>query len=331
MNVLVTGGAGYIGTHVIKNLLTEGHQVICYDNLSGGFQKPIDLLKKNDSLKLIEADLADKEKLAAIFSGYRIDTVIHLAAKINAAESVLKPEIYFRENYNNSINLMEAMLDAGVSKIVFASTAAVYGNPKYTPIDENHPVNPINPYGQSKLDFERYLAGCKNLKYVILRFFNVGGSDSDGLIGKSHIGSTDIIEAVISTALGQQNELKIFGSDYPTLDGTAIRDMVHVEDIAQANVLALHYLNRLDVSSEIFNLGSEKGFSIKDILIAAEEIIGKKLPVTVCLRREGDIAVSIASSTKAEKILGWKKEYSNLRTIIQTDWEWRKLHPLGYK
>lgn len=329
MRILITGGAGYIGSHIAKRLLKEGFSVVIVDNLSTGFIEPINILsKKFDNLKFIKVDLSDKERLEKIFAEQKIDAVMHLAAKIYANESTLKPDLYHRENYLNGINLIEAMTAAGVNKLVFSSTAAVYGNPQYIPVDEDHPTNPLSPYGQTKLDFEHYLAKVKNLKYVILRYFNVGGADIDGLLGRSHLNGEDLIENVIKVALGNKEYLPIFGKDYKTPDGTAIRDFLHVEDIAQAHLLALKQIDQL--SGEIFNLGSETGFSVQEIVDKAIAVIGKEISARDENKRSGDIALSVASAKKAKDILSWDPQYSNLEMIIRTDWEWRKVHPFGY-
>jgi UDP-glucose 4-epimerase len=329
MKILITGGAGYIGSHIALKLLKKGYLVIAIDNLSSGFIEPIKILsKKFNNLEFIRGDISDKEFLEKFFKNQKIDAVMHLAAKIDTAESVKKPELYHRENYLNGINLIEAMTLAGVNKIIFSSTAAVYGNPQYIPIDENHPTLPLSPYGQTKLDFEKYLTKTKNLQYIILRYFNVGGADPEELLGKSHLKSKDLLESLIKVALGQKEYLPIFGRDYKTADGTAIRDFLHVDDIAEAHLLALEKIDRL--SGKIFNLGSEKGFSVQEVVDKANSIIGKDIAIKNMARRPGDIAISVASSAKAKKILGWNPNYSNLDSIIQTDWNWRRTHPLGY-
>ena len=330
MNILVTGSAGYIGSHLVKNLLKEGFSVIVFDNLSTGFIETIEILRQRypKHLEFIKCDLSDKEKLAEIFETREIETVMHLAAKIDVAESVEKPELYHQENYLNSINLLEAMTAAGVKKLIFSSTAAVYGNPLYTPIDEKHPTNPLNPYAQTKLDFEKYLSKVENLNYVILRYFNVGGSDPSGLIGKSHLQSGDLMENILKVALGRDEKIQIFGDNYETSDGTPIRDFVHVEDVAAAHVLTLKDIDRY--FGESFNLGSESGFSVKEFIDKASIIIEREIPTETVARRPGDVAVSVASSQKAKEILGWNPQYSDLDSIIRSDWNWRKVHPLGY-
>lgn len=328
--ILLTGAAGYIGSHLCFKLLKEKYTVIGLDNLSTGFLEPISILKNAfDKFEFINIDLADEEKLAEIFKKNKIECVIHLAAKIDVAESLQNPDLYFTENYQNSVRLVDKAVESGVNKFIFSSTAAVYGNPIYTPIDENHPTKPLSPYGQTKLDFEKYLGKFKNLNYVIFRYFNVGGSDSSGLIGKSHIKSNDLIENIIKTILGQKTEFKIFGSDYKTKDGTPVRDLIYAEDVANAHFLALQEMDKYKLNT-IFNLGSESGYTVLEILRQAEKIAEKTIPIKKEPRREGDIAVSVATSQKAKSRLNWQISPKNLEKIITTDLNWRKLHPLGY-
>ncbi len=330
--VLITGGAGYIGTHTLKQLLKENFSCVVLDDLSTGFLEPIEILKEKYSFEFIKGNLQDKDTLQEVFKNHQIDTVIHLAARISVAESVLKPEYYHQENYLGGVNLLEVMAEASVNKLIFSSTCAVYGNPRYTPIDENHPTVPLSPYAQTKLDFEKYLKRIKNLQYIILRYFNVGGSDHEGILGRSHVKSEDLIENIMKVVLGQKEILEIFGSDYDTPDGTAIRDFIHVEDIAQAHISSLKKIKNPPAgeSVQIFNLGSEFGASLKEIIEEAGIVIAKEIPTRIAERRLGDIAVSVASSKKAKELLGWKPEFSSLKKILQTDWNWRKAHPLGY-
>lgn len=325
--ILITGGAGYIGTHTLKQLLQENFSCVVLDDLSTGFLEPIELLKKRYPFEFIKGNLQEKDVLQEIFKNHQIDAVIHLAAKIEVEESFKNPELYYQTNYINSVNLIEVMLNEGIKNLIFSSTAGVYGNPKYSPIDEKHPTNPLNPYAKSKLDFENYLKKTKNLNYIILRYFNVGGSDIYGLLGKSHIRSQDLIENILEVALGQKNIFEIYGNDYDTPDGTPIRDLVHVDDIGNAHLLAMKSIDKF--SGEVFNLGSEKGFSLQEIFNRATKIIKKNLAMKVSKRREGDIVISIANSKKAKEKLGWRPKES-LDSIIQTDWNWRTTHPLGY-
>lgn len=329
MNILVTGGAGYIGSHITKKLLEQGDKVVVVDNFTTGFTTPMEILRKKYSdFSYINADLLDTEKMEEIFTNNTFDAVIHLAAKISVPESLEKPDLYNEVNFQAGVNLVEVMTRHGVGKIVFSSTAAVYGNPEYTPIDENHSTKPLNPYGQTKLDYEKYLAQCQNLKYVIFRYFNVGGASLDGQIGKSHIESQDLIENIMKVNLGQKDSLEIYGDGFKTPDGSAIRDFIHVEDLAKAHILALKKIDK--VSGETFNLGSEKGFSIKETIESANKIIGKDVPIKIVEKREGDISVSIASSKKAQEKLGWTADNSNIESIISSDWNWRKNNLLGY-
>ncbi|MGA2666873.1 MAG: UDP-glucose 4-epimerase GalE [Patescibacteria group bacterium] len=330
MKILVTGGAGYIGSHTIKNLLKEGFSVVILDNLSTGFIQPIEILKKKfNRLEFVKADLKSKEQLDEIFLKRKIEAVIHFAAKVSVSESVKKPELYYQENFINSVNLLEAMTKAGVNKFIFSSSCVVYGTPEYVPVDENHPTYPESPYGQTKLDFEQYLAKVQNLKYVIFRYFNVGGSDPEGLLGKANFKREDLIANIIKVALGQSSKLCIFGDDYETPDGTAIRDFLHVEDIAKAHILALNKVDQ--IARETFNLGSENGFSVKEIVQKAREVIKKEIPTEIQERRPGDIPISVASAKKVKAVLGWQPLYSRLDTIIKTDWVWRKKNPFGYR
>lgn len=327
--ILVTGGAGYVGTHLVKNLLKEGFEVVVLDNLSSGFIQAVEIIKKNyGEVEFIKIDLMDIEKLSEIFINRNIDAVMHLAAKIDVVESLEESELYHQENFVNSVNLIEAMTAVGVDKFIFSSTAAVYGNPEYTLIDEKHPTDPLSPYAQTKLDFEKYLSRVENLKYVILRYFNVGGSDLEGILGKSHLQSQNLMENIIKVGLGKEEKIQIFGDDYDTPDGTPIRDFIHVEDVVQAHVLALQKID--GYTGEIFNLGSEQGFSVKEIIDKASIIMSKEIPTETVPRRAGDIAVSVASAQKAKELLDWQPQYSDIDSIIRTDWNWRKKHPLGY-
>ena len=323
----------------MKSLVKEGCDVIVYDNLSAGFEEPLEKIRQSFNSQVdpkygdflfIKGDLADKEKLTSIVTGYQIDAVVHLAARLDVAESMEKPDLYYKENYLNSVNLLDVVVQAGIKKFILASTCAVYGNPTYTPIDEKHPVNPVSPYPETKWEFEKYLKLTKGVKYVVFRFFNVGGCDPDGLIGKGYAQRQDLLENIYRVALGQKNNLEIYGEDYDTPDGSAIRDFIHVQDIVKANLLALKYLDRSDVVNELFNLGSEKGFSVKETIKEAQEVIGKEIETKICPRRAGDASISFASSKKAREVLGWNQDYSDLETIINTDWKWRTKNPQGY-
>ena len=303
--------------------------MVILDNLSTGRIKPIEILKRQyDNLEFIKVDLKDKEEVEKIFAKKEIDAVMHFAGKLSVCESMEEPALYHQENFVNSINLIEAMTKAGVTKFIFSSSCVVYGLPEYTPIDENHPTHPQSPYGQTKLDFEQYLSKVANLKYVIFRYFNVAGSDPEGLLGKSDVDRNDLMGNIMKVALNQKNKLEIYGNDYKTTDGTAIRDFLHVEDIANAHILALKKID--NISGEIYNLGSENGFSVKEVISQASKIFGREIPTQIKARRTGDIPVSSASAKKAKEILDWQPHFSDLETIIRTDWNWRKSHPLGY-
>lgn len=329
MTILVTGGAGYIGSHLVKRLLKEGHRVVAIDNLSVSKIDAICVLQKHfgKNLEFIKTDLRD-DSLAEILLNKGIEVVMHLAAKANVAESVQNPALYHQVNFLGGINLIEMMLKAGVTKLTFSSTAAVYGSPQYIPIDENHPTNPQSPYGQTKLDFEKYLKKVQNLDCLIFRYFNVGGSDHEGILGKAQAGG-DLLTNLMEVALGLKDNFLIFGNDYDTRDGTAIRDFIHVDDIASAHILALN--NLVKYRGEIFNLGSGKGFTIKEIVDQASLIFAKEILTQLMARRPGDIGVSVASIKKAKEELGFEPQNSSLEEIIRTDWSWRKSHPKGYQ
>ncbi|MGB4006817.1 MAG: UDP-glucose 4-epimerase GalE [Halanaerobiaceae bacterium] len=319
-NILVTGGAGYIGSHVAKKLAEAGFNVIVLDNLSKGHREAV--LKG----KLIVGDLADVDLLDRIMKEEGIEGVIHLAADSLVGESMEKPGKYYRNNVANGINLLEAMVNNGVEYIVFSSTAAVYGEPEEIPITESHPANPENTYGESKLFFEKILKRYDeiyNLRYVSLRYFNAAGADLSGQIGEAHDPETHLIPIVLEKALGVREKLYIFGADYPTKDGTCIRDYIHVEDLADAHILAIEAL-AAGLESRIYNLGNGEGYSVREVIEAAEEVTGKKIEAEIAGRRAGDPAVLVASSEKIKKELGWKPLYPDLKTIIESAWRWHK-------
>ena len=319
-NILVTGGAGYIGSHVAKKLAEAGFNVIVLDNLSKGHREAV--LKG----KLIVGDLADVDLLDRIMKEEGIEGVIHLAADSLVGESMEKPGKYYRNNVANGINLLEAMVNNGVEYIVFSSTAAVYGEPEEIPITESHPANPENTYGESKLFFEKILKRYDeiyNLRYVSLRYFNAAGADLSGQIGEAHDPETHLIPIVLEKALGVREKLYIFGADYPTKDGTCIRDYIHVEDLADAHILAIEAL-AAGLESRIYNLGKGEGYSVREVIEAAEEVTGKKIEAEIAGRRAGDPAVLVASSEKIKKELGWKPLYPDLKTIIESAWRWHK-------
>jgi len=327
MKILVTGGAGYIGSHTIKELLKEGHTVVAFDNLENGHRQAV-----LASARLVVGNLSDKEKLNALFSENNFDAVIHFAGFIEAGQSVIDPLLYFKNNVADSIILLEVMKDNNVKKIVFSSSAAVYGEPKDVPIKEDHPTNPTNAYGLTKLMFEQMLSWADKaygIKSVSLRYFNAAGADIDGVLGEDHPHETHLIPLILQTALGKREVVSIFGSDYNTPDGTCIRDYIHVTDLALAHILALNYLNKKN-ESKAFNLGNGEGFSVKEVIKTSEEVVGKQISVLHAERRSGDPARLIADSSLAINLLGWQPRYNSLNTIIESAWQWIKNHPLGY-
>ena len=314
--ILVVGGAGYIGSHTVKYLLKNGEDCVVLDNLIYGHKEAV------ISPFFEKADLQDKASIRNVFSKYKIDSVIHFAAFAYVGESVEDPEKYYKNNVVGTLNLLEVMKEFNVKKIVFSSTCATYGNPQYTPIDEKHPQNPINPYGMSKLMVEKILEDYKKaygLKYIALRYFNASGADSDGKIGESHNPETHLIPLVLKTIKGERKSISIFGTDYDTSDGTCIRDYIHVEDLAEAHYLAI---KKLDEFTGFLNLGTGIGTSVKEIISAAEKVSGKKCNVEEAPRRAGDPAVLYASNEKAKKILNWKPKYLKIENIIKTAWNW---------
>lgn len=317
-NVLVIGGAGYIGSHIVKMLKEQGFKPVVYDNLSQGFKQAVD--KK---IPFVKGDLSDKTLLKKVFKKYKIEAVMHFAALIEVGESIKNPAKYYQNNLAKVLNLLDSMLESGVKYFVFSSTAATFGNPITKTISETHPQNPINPYGQSKLFVEKVLKdydSAYGLKSTILRYFNASGADESAKIGEAHKNETHLIPLVLKTALGKRKEIKIFGTDYPTPDGTCIRDYVHVNDLARAHILALKHMFKTG-KSEDFNLGSAKGASVLEIIKKAEKITGKKINFVKDKRRAGDPAVLIASSKKAKKLLNWKTTYS-VDKIIKTAYNW---------
>lgn len=327
--ILVTGGAGYIGSQIVKDLLENNFEIIVIDNLKLGHKKSLPLEK----IKFIEADFADRKTLNKIFSSFAIEAVIHMAAYSNVGESFKNKKKYFKNNVANSQKLVEAMIKAGVRKIIFSSSAAIYGQPIKIPITENTPTKPINPYGQSKLAFEKILSRfdqTKKIKFISLRYFNAAGADLEGLSGENHDPETHLIPCILKTALGQFKKIQIFGDDYPTPDGTCIRDYVHIKDISTAHILALNSLLKKN-NSDFYNIGSGKGYSVKEIINETEKITGQKISVHISPRRTGDPAILITDNKKIKKNLGWKPQYSSLETIISSAWKWHKNHPNGYE
>jgi len=325
MNILVTGGAGYIGSHVVKILLNQGHQVVTLDNLQKGYKEAV------TGGKFIEADLADQKLLNEIMQKNEIEAVIHLAADSLVVESMEKPGKYYRNNFANGINLLEAMVKNEVKNIVFSSTAAVYGEPDEIPIKENNKTEPTSTYGESKLFFEKALRRYDDvygIKYTSLRYFNAAGADPEAKIGEAHDPETHLIPIVLQTALGIRDKIYIFGDDYSTRDGSCIRDYIHVSDLAAAHLLAVEALAS-GRESAVYNLGNGEGYSVKEVIKTVKEITGKDFEVEVSDRRAGDPAVLIASSEKIQKELDWQPEFPELEKIISTAWQWHKSGGFG--
>ena len=327
MRILVTGGAGYIGSVVAEELLQAGHEVVVFDNLSRGHRQAVP--KRAD---LVVGDLADRTCLDQLLQSRRIDAVMHFAALIEAGESMKAPEEFFRNNTSNALTLLEAMLAARVKRFVFSSTAALFGNPGRTPIEEDDPVHPTNAYGESKLLVERMLAWfhqIHGLRYASLRYFNAAGASRPDQ-GEAHQPETHLIPRILQVALGRAEHVKIFGTDYPTPDGTCIRDYVHVSDLARAHLLALEGLALEKSTPLIYNLGNGQGFSVREVIEVARKITGHPVPVIESPRRAGDPAVLIASSEKIRRELGWRPRFPNLETIVESAWQWHRVHPDGY-
>lgn len=317
MYILVMGGAGYIGSHTVRHLLDSGYKVIVADNLIYGHIEAVD-----KRAIFVHADLLDPFSLMKIFKSYCIDAVIHFAAFAYVGESVGNPSKYYRNNVVGTVNLLDTMLNFDVKNIVFSSTCATYGEPTYTPIDEQHEQKPINPYGASKLMIERILSDYEKaygFNYICLRYFNAAGCSSDGSLGESHTPETHLIPLVLKAINGDIPEIKIFGTDYNTSDGTCIRDYIHVEDLASGHRLSLE---KLDKFHGCLNLGTGVGVSVKEIITQAEKITGKKCPARNEIRRLGDPAVLYADPTKAKQILGWEPIHSDIKNIIKTAFNW---------
>ena len=324
LKVLITGGAGYIGATAVRLLLKHGHEVTALDNLSQGHREAVP-----EKARLVIADLADRETLAALFQESKFDAVMHFAASALVGESMQRPEKYFRNNVVSSLNLLECCANYKVSRFVFSSTAATFGDPKTSLIDENSPKNPLNPYGESKLQVEammHWFQQIHGVRYATLRFFNVAGA-WDGH-GEHHDPESHLIPIVLKVALGKRESVSVFGSDYPTPDGTCIRDYVHIYDLAMAHLLVLDALREREALA--YNLGNGNGFSVREVIEASRKVTGKPIKTVEAPRRPGDPPVLVASSAKISKELGWKPRYDKFEEIIQTAWDWHQAHPNGY-
>jgi len=322
MRVLVVGGAGYIGSHMVKMLLGAGHTVITLDNLSSGHRDAV------LGGSFVEGDLADTECLNRVFEQHKPEAVMHFASYIQVGESVRKPDIYYRNNVTNTLNLLDAMLKFDVKKFIFSSTAAVFGEPDYVPIDEAHPNRPLNPYGRSKWMIEQVLADYDkafDLRSVCLRYFNAAGADPEGQLGERHDPETHLIPLILQAASGRRDNIQVFGRDYDTPDGTCIRDYIHIVDLCSAHLAALEYLNQGGVSDR-FNLGNGSGFSVQEVIDAVQNVSGKQVTVLNGPRREGDPARLVADAKRARSILAWQPTYTALDTIVSHAWQWELKH-----
>jgi UDP-glucose 4-epimerase len=318
MKILVCGGAGYIGSHMVRQLQVAGHQVVVFDNLSTGHREAI------GEAALVVGDLRDLTALHELFSAHRFDAVIHFCARSLVGESVNEPYAYYENNVVGTLNLLNAMCVADVTKLVFSSTAAVFGNPLRVPIDEEHPTHPINPYGASKLMVERILsdaARAYGLRSVALRYFNAAGADALADIGESHVPETHLIPNILRAALGIGGKLQVFGDDYPTRDGTCVRDYIHVNDLASAHLKAIEFLDLRD-GAHVFNLGNGEGFTVLEVIEAARRITRVNIGFERVQRRVGDPPVLVASSLKARDQLGWAPMFSSIDVIIESAWRW---------
>ena len=325
MRILVTGGAGYIGSHTVKHLLAHGHDVLVVDNLAMGHRQAV------PADKLIVADLKDSDHIDHLLVVNRIEAVIHFAADAAVGESVVDPAKYYHNNLQNSLNLLERVRRNGITRFVFSSTCATYGIPRDVPITEETLQAPINPYGNTKLAFEKMLADyapAYGIGYAALRYFNASGASADGTIGEDHTPETHLIPLVLQVALGQRPHISIFGTDYPTPDGTCVRDYIHVEDLASAHRLAIEKVQ--PGQGMTFNVGIGRGYSVREVIQTAEDVTGKTIPIQEGPRRPGDPPALIASAAKIRRELGWAPHYTELQPIIDTAWNWHLRHPKGY-
>ena len=320
--VLIIGGAGYIGSHVTSMLRAKGYRTLVYDNLSTGHKELV-------SGPFIYGDILETERLEDVFASHHIDAVIHLAAKSLVPESFAKPLFYYENNISGTLNILKIMLQYGVDKILFSSTASVYGSPQKMPVTEEYPLNPDNVYGFTKLAIERMINDASKIhgfSYFVLRYFNAAGADLEGRFGELHVPETHIIPKVLDVALGDESHIVVYGMDYDTPDGTCIRDYIHIVDIADAHIRAIEWLleREPDGTGLALNVGSGKGFSVLDVIKMAREITGREIPIVEGGRREGDPPKLVASYEKIKSILGWEPKHSDLETIIRTAWNWHK-------
>ena len=327
MNVLVTGGAGYIGSHAVRELLAAGHKVVVYDSLVKGHRGAVP-----DGVPFVKADIRNAAALAETFEVFPVDAVMHFAAASEVGESMVNPAKYYQDNVAATLSLLESLNKAKIRKIVFSSTAAVYGEPESCPIREDAVLAPTNVYGRTKLIIEGMLADfamAYGFSYVALRYFNAAGALPAGGVGEDHAPESHLIPLILKTALGQREAISVYGTDYPTPDGTCIRDYIHVTDLATAHVLALEHL-LADGGPRTYNLGSQAGFSVREVIDKAKQVTGVDFPVKETPRRAGDPAVLVASSAKFQTDFPWQMRYSDLETILRTAWDWHRSHPDGY-
>lgn len=325
MNILVTGGAGYVGSVCGAELVKQGHNIVAYDNLSEGHRQAVP-----ERIQFVRGDIADKEKLKRACKKLQVQAVMHFAASALVEESVRNPHLFYTNNVSGTLSLLEVMAELKIQKLIFSSSAAVYGEPKSIPIREDHPVCPVNPYGETKLVIERALAwshAAYGINCAALRYFNAAGATQN--LGEDHRPETHLLPRLLAAASRPDGSFEIYGEDYPTPDGTCIRDFVHVLDIAQAHILALHSLSKSGL--RIYNVGHGKGYSIRAVVKAVEEIAGRKLDVRVGRRRPGDPAVLVASARKLTRELKWKPRHSDLKDIIGSSWAWKQAYPKGYR
>jgi UDP-glucose 4-epimerase len=327
MKILVLGGAGYIGSHTVYELIDAGYEVVVVDNLVTGFKAAV-----HPQAKFYEGDIRDRKFIDSVFEQEDIDGVIHFAASSQVGESMIHPLKYYSNNLCGTEVLLESMVEHDIDKIVFSSTAATYGEPERIPILEEDRTYPTNCYGETKLAMEKmfqWSSRAYNLRYVSLRYFNACGAHFNGKIGEAHNPETHLIPLVLQVPNGKREKIKIYGDDYDTKDGTCVRDYIHVNDLAQAHILAMEYLAK-GGKSDVFNLGNGIGFTVKEVIDVARVVTNHEIPASVEARRAGDPSVLVASSDKAKHILGWKPQYNDLETIISTAWQWHKEHPEGY-
>jgi UDP-glucose 4-epimerase len=326
MRVFVPGGAGYVGSHCVKRLVAAGHEVTVFDNLSFGHREAVPR-----PATLVEGDLADKPKVNELLATGRFDAVMHFAALLNVGESVAHPLAYYRNNVANTLNLLECMRDAGLRRLVFSSTCAVYGEPDELPLQEDMPKNPISPYGASKLAVEWMLehsAAAWGLGAVALRYFNAAGAAADGSLGEDHDPEIHLIPLVLQVALGQRPAIKIFGTDYPTPDGSCVRDYIHVEDLAEAHLLALERMEQGKLAA--FNVGTGRGTSVLEVIAAAKSVTGRPIPAEVTGRRPGDPPALYANAERIWLKFGWQPRHREIESVVASAWKWHQAHPRGY-